>query len=119
VDRRQPQFAPHSRSQTHFGSEQDVFFAYETTLGTKTNENISHRSVSDYASDAQDVVEVIGRLLALASQRRRWLRDLTSLREQIRQDGGLQVGTTKEEVVERLRQTRRDIFETQYAHLYR
>ena len=53
VDRRQPQFAPHSRSQTHFGSEQDVLFACEPTLGTKTNESISHRSVSDYASDAQ------------------------------------------------------------------
>jgi len=40
-------------------------------------------------------------------------------REQIRQDGGLQVGTTKDEVVERLRQTRREIFEAEYAHLYR
>jgi len=79
-----------------------------------------HDDLQALAEDEQtDVVEVIGRLLALASQRRRWLRDLTSLREQIRQEGGLQVGTTKEEIVERLRQARRDIFETQYAHLYR
>ena len=55
----------------------------------------------------------------MASQRRDWLRDLTTLGEQIRQDGGLQVGATREEVVERLRQTRREIFEAEYAHLYR
>jgi hypothetical protein len=46
------------------------------------------------------------------------LRDLTALREEIRQAGGLKVGTTKDEVVERLRQTRREIFEAEYAHLY-
>jgi hypothetical protein len=31
----------------------------------------------------------------------------------------VQVGTTKDAVVERLRQTRHDIFEAEYAHLYR
>jgi hypothetical protein len=65
-----------------------------------------------------DPVEIISRLVKMASQRRAWLRDLTALREQIRQDGGLQVGTTKDQVVERLRQTRREIFEAEYAHLY-
>jgi len=45
----------------------------------------------------------------MASQRRAWLHDLKALREQIRRDGGLRVGTTKEEVVKRLRQTRREI----------
>jgi hypothetical protein len=43
---------------------------------------------------------------------------LTALREQIRQEGGLSVGLTKEELVERLRQTRTEIFEAEYAHLY-
>jgi hypothetical protein len=72
------------------------------------------------ATDEQtDLVEVIACLVAMARQRRAWLRDLRALREQIHQDGGLQVGTTKEQVVERLRQTRREIFETEYAHLYR
>jgi hypothetical protein len=71
------------------------------------------------AGEQTGLVEVIRRLVAMASQRHGWLRDLTTLREQIRQDGGLQVGTTKEEVVERLRQTRREIFEAEYAHLYR
>jgi hypothetical protein len=44
--------------------------------------------------------------------------DLAALRKQIAQDGGLKIGNTKEEVVERLRQTRREIFEAEYAHLY-
>ena len=66
-----------------------------------------------------DPVGLIARMIAAANQRRTWLRNLAALREQIRQDGGLQVGTTKDEVVERLRQTRREIFEAEYAHLYR
>jgi len=79
-----------------------------------------HDELQTLAADEQaDLVEVIRRLVAMASQHRGWLRDLKALREQIRQDGGLQVGTTKEEVVTRLRQTRREIFEAEYAHLYR
>jgi hypothetical protein len=70
------------------------------------------------AEERSDPVEVIGRLVAMASRRRAWLRDLEDLREEIRRDGGLQVGTTQDKVVERLRQTRREIFEAEYAHLY-
>ena len=71
------------------------------------------------ADEQTDPVEVIRRLVAMANQRHAWRRDLTALRDQIREAGGLQIGTTKEEVVERLRQTRREIFEAEYAHLYR
>jgi DNA anti-recombination protein RmuC len=71
------------------------------------------------ADEQTDPVEVIRRLVAMANQRHAWRRDLTALRDQIREEGGLQIGTTKEEVVERLRQTRREIFEAEYAHLYR
>jgi hypothetical protein len=66
-----------------------------------------------------DPVVILSRLVTAARVRRAWLGDLAALREQIVQDGGLQVGTTREEVVERLRQTRREIFEAEYAHLYR
>ena len=66
-----------------------------------------------------DPVEITGRLVTAASQRRAWLRDLTALREEIRRSGGLKTGATKEKVVERLRRTRREIFEVEYAHLYR
>jgi hypothetical protein len=71
------------------------------------------------AEDQTDPVEVIARLVALACERQAWRRNLTELREEIRRHGGLSVGTTKEQVVERLRQTRRQIFEAEYAHLYR
>jgi hypothetical protein len=63
--------------------------------------------------------EMIERLLAMSRQRRAWLRDLMALREQIQRDGGLQVGKTKEAVVGQMSETRRRIFETEYAHLYR
>jgi len=63
-------------------------------------------------------VAILSQLVQAARRRRDWLSDLTALRTQIEQDGGLQVGATKEEVVERLRQTRREIFEAEYAHLY-
>lgn len=79
-----------------------------------------YAELQSLAADEQiDPVEVIAKLVAMVRQRRAWLRDLAALREQIRQNGGLHVGTTKDEVVEQLRQTRREIFETEYAHLYR
>jgi len=71
------------------------------------------------AEEKTDPVEVISHLVSIAYQQRSWLRNLTALREQIQQEGGLQIGATKEEVLEQLRQTRRKIFEAEYAHLYR
>ena len=70
------------------------------------------------AEEHTSPVEMIERLVEMKSRRRGWLRDLAALREQILQDGGLKIGVTKEEVVERLRQTRSEIFEAEYAHLY-
>jgi len=51
--------------------------------------------------------------------RMRWQRNLAELRAEIRAAGGLGLQGDKEEVIERLRETRRQIFETEYAHLYR
>ena len=65
-----------------------------------------------------DPANLIIQLVEMASQQRAWRRNLAALRAQIRQDGGLQIGSTKEEVVERLRQSRRERFEAEYAHLY-
>lgn len=65
------------------------------------------------------LAEVIERLLVPSRQRRAWLRDLAALRERIQRDGGLQIGKTKEAVVEQMRETRRQIFEAEFAHLYR
>ena len=49
----------------------------------------------------------------------RWQRALAELRAEIQEAGGLKLQGNKEEVIERLRETRRQIFETEYAHLYR
>ena len=51
--------------------------------------------------------------------RLRWQRNLAELRAEIREAGGLRLQGDKEELIERLRETRRQIFETEYAHLYR
>ena len=51
--------------------------------------------------------------------RMRWQRDLEELRSEIREAGGLKLQGSTEEVIERLRETRRQIFEAEYAHLYR
>jgi len=61
-------------------------------------------------------VAILSQLIQAARQRRAWLNDLAALRKQIEQDGGLSVGATKEEVVEQLRKTRREIFSAEYAH---
>jgi hypothetical protein len=71
------------------------------------------------AEEGADPADLVAQLVAGAGQQRAWLRNLAALREQIRRDGGLQVGATKDEVVERLRQTRGEIFAAEYAHLYR
>ncbi|MGH2415490.1 MAG: hypothetical protein ACRDEA_17735 [Microcystaceae cyanobacterium] len=66
-----------------------------------------------------DLAGVITKLVTKAYQQRSWLHDLVALRQQIQNEGELSLGNTKEEVVARLRQTRQEIFETEYAHLYR
>jgi hypothetical protein len=71
------------------------------------------------AEEQLEPVEMLTQWAELASQRRAWLRGWAELRELIKQEGGLQVGTTKEEIVEQLRRTRYEIFEAEYAHLYR
>jgi hypothetical protein len=63
-------------------------------------------------------IALLSQLVQAARQRRTWLNAVAALRKQIEQDGGLSLGMTKEEVVEQMRRTRREIFETEYAHLY-
>jgi hypothetical protein len=79
-----------------------------------------YAEIQSMAAEEQiDPIEVIDRLVTTASQQKAWLRDLNALREQIDQDGGLHAGSSKEDVIEKLRQTRREIFQAEYAHLYR
>jgi hypothetical protein len=67
------------------------------------------RSVAGFIREA--VEEKVARM--------RWQRNLEDLRHEIREAGGLELQGGKEEIIERLRETRREIFETEYAHLYR
>ena len=63
--------------------------------------------------------DMVGRLVGTARKRRAWLNDLETLRLEIEKHGTLLAGLTQEETLERLHQTRREIFEAEYAHLYR
>jgi hypothetical protein len=68
---------------------------------------------------SQTPVDIITELVKEASQHRAWLQDVAKLRAQIRENGGLQVGTSEEQIIENLKQTRNEIFDKDYAHLYR
>lgn len=48
-----------------------------------------------------------------------WQRDLRQLQKQIHASGGFGLGETKEEVITNLRKIRKQIFEEEYADLYR
>lgn len=48
-----------------------------------------------------------------------WQLDLRQLQKQIHASGGFDLGETKEEVITNLRKIRRQIFEEEYADLYR
>lgn len=66
-----------------------------------------------------DPENLIATLVEVGCQRSVWLRNLQELQEQKKRDGSLRVGTSREEVVEQVRRTRREIFDAEYAHLYR
>lgn len=66
-----------------------------------------------------DPIDIITGLITDAYQRRGWLQDIAALRQRIKDEGGSQFDSTKEQVVAQLRQTRQEFFEVEYAHLYR
>lgn len=47
-----------------------------------------------------------------------WQDEFREFQKQVRAAGGFQLGATKDEVIAKLREQRRQIFETEYAHLY-
>lgn len=65
------------------------------------------------------VVSYLEKLVTDAYRSERWLKNLNDLRQSIKESGGFQLGDTQEEINERLRQIRQEIFEEDYAHLYR
>lgn len=67
-------------------------------------------------SSALSLAQFIRQIILDKLDEWRWERSLAELQREVRDSGGLE---TKEEAIERLRETRRQIFETEYAHLYR
>ena len=67
----------------------------------------------------RSIAEFIRQAVEEKVARMRWQRDLQELRSEIQEAGGLKLHGSKEEIIERLRETRRQIFEAEYAHLYR
>jgi hypothetical protein len=71
------------------------------------------------AETQSDPIAVLTALVTTAHQRPTFAQLWRELLEQVQRDGGLKLGSTTEEVIEQLRKTREEIFEAEYAHLYR
>jgi hypothetical protein len=71
-------------------------------------------------AEQTDPLTVLTELISGARQQRSLGQIWQELCDQVQRDGGLQnVGTTTEEIVEHMRKIREEIFEAEYAHLYR
>jgi hypothetical protein len=68
--------------------------------------------------EAIQPVDMIERLVTTAQQQRAWQRDLVALRQDIQQNNNA-AHVAHNPTIEELRQTRSDIFDAEYAHLYR
>ena len=67
---------------------------------------------------AELTAEIKADLMSEAADADDWVTQLQHLQQQIAETGGVMSGLTKEEIVEQLRQTRQELFEAEYAHLY-
>lgn len=65
------------------------------------------------------VAEVLAELTARRETPRSWREELAALQASIAAHGGLNVGETTEEIVEHMRRTRQEVWDAEYAHLYR
>jgi prevent-host-death family protein len=62
--------------------------------------------------------EIKAELMSEAAASEDWAAQLQQLRQQIAATGGVMAAQTKDEIVEQLRQTRQELVEAEYAHLY-
>ncbi|MBK8049545.1 MAG: hypothetical protein IPK16_21975 [Anaerolineales bacterium] len=54
-----------------------------------------------------------------SKQQRRWRQAWRELRERVQSDGGYPQDETIDSIVDQMRKTRAEVFEAEYAHLYR
>ena len=95
--------------------------ALETTRVTLVLPTDVYKEIAT-AKERQETRSIAGFIREAVEEkvaRMRWQRSLAELRSEIREEGELKLQGSKEEIVERLRETRRQIFEAEYAHLYR
>ena len=64
-------------------------------------------------------IDEIATLIEDAKSRRAWLRALDDFSKEIQENDSRENVPDQEELIEQLRKTRREIFEAEYAHLYR
>ena len=64
-------------------------------------------------------IDEIATLIEDAKSRRAWLRALDDFSKEIQENDNRENVPDQEELIEQLRKTRREIFEAEYAHLYR
>ena len=88
-------------------------------VNLQVNSNLYEKLQTLATEKHTDPVSIITQLITEAYQQRHWLQDLTVLRQQIQAQNDSRLGNTKEEIIAQLRQMRQEIFETEYAHLYR
>lgn len=67
----------------------------------------------------QDPIAIITKWVDEIRQRRQWQQGWAELRAQVQRDGGFQMDETSEDIVALTRRSRQEIFEAEYAHLYR
>lgn len=68
---------------------------------------------------AEIIAEVLAELEARPPEPLSWREGLALLQKQVSDSGGLGFGDDPEAIVEQMRRTRQEIFEAEYAHLYR
>jgi hypothetical protein len=79
-----------------------------------------YQELESLASEEEsDPVTLLTRLVKEARQRRSLRQLWDELCDVVQSEGGLDVDATTEEIVEKLRKTRQEIFDAEYAHLYR
>jgi antitoxin (DNA-binding transcriptional repressor) of toxin-antitoxin stability system len=89
----------------------------ETKSIRETAPDYSAFKIEDFKQ--QVIAEVLAELTARRESPRSWREELAALQASIAAHGGLNVGDTTEEIVEHMRRTRQEVWDAEYAHLYR
>ncbi len=100
-------------------SERQISFEVSEELYRKMREAQAAYAVPSLDEFARQALE---EKLERLERQQAYRRELEKLRQGIQEAGGLKalgLGETKEEIIESLRRTRQEIFEKEYAHLYR